>query len=141
MVDRSKRYDNPKHKKPGNAPKGEETAKKDAEKTAGSPPSTSDPKGAINKTDPGPAPGNGPAFGEVAERHSREVGEMHSRHAQELTDMHDRHAKEHKDLGKRHAKEMASSAEEAGAMGLAEQAGKGPQLGTAENETDEAEAA
>jgi hypothetical protein len=135
-VDRSKRYANPPKGKKGMQDKGEEGAKAEAEKTAGSPPTAEDPKGAIHKPDTGPEPGNGPAFGEVAERHGREVGEMHGRHAQELSDMHERHVKEHKDLGKRHAKEMAPDKEESGAEGKVEGDGKGPKLGKSEEKGD-----
>ena len=85
MVDRSKRYDNPVHAdKQGGA-------KREAEKTAGSPPTPENPKGAIKTPDAGPSPGSGPAFGQIAERHQDAQSERHKRHGDEMGAMHKRH--------------------------------------------------
>lgn len=132
MMDRSKRYDKS-AKKGGTAEKVVGEAGDTAARTAGSPPTNADPKGAIHMPDGGPSPGSGPAFGEVAERHKTEMGEMHKRHASEMSAMHERHAKEHGDMGKRHGKEMAPNADEAGAMAAVGSGGKGPKLGATEN--------
>ena len=77
------------------------------------------------KSDPGPSVGEGgrPAWGEMADRHTKERSDMSTRHEREHHDMMRRHHEEHKQMADRHVKEMDAMpqpAEEAGA-GDAEQ--------------------
>jgi hypothetical protein len=104
--DHSKRYNHPRSQ--GGAPKGTEGAAAKAEATAGSPPSATDPKGAIHKPDEGPAAGHDATWGVVAERHSRERQEASDRQMAEMKDMHARHGKEMQALSDRHSTELSS---------------------------------
>jgi hypothetical protein len=147
-VDRSKRYENPVHPDKqggGTSAKATGAAKMKAEETAGKPPTTEKPEGALGKTDPGPEPGHGPAFGEVAERHGREMKEMHSRHSAEvgstMAGIHERHAKEMKDMGSRHGKEIeehwaSQETKPEGGGAPKEVKEGGPKLGKTEKESE-----
>ena len=151
-VDRSKRYEHPVHPEKqggGTSAKATGAAKSKAEDTAGKPPSAEDEKGAVHRPDKGPEPGRGPAFGEVAERHKREVTDMHKRHSEETSTamgaMHERHAKEVKDTGMRHGKEMEEhwasqeTKPEGGGAPKEVKSGEGPKLGKSEKESETGE--
>jgi hypothetical protein len=152
-IDRSKRYDKPVHPDKqggGTSKKATGEAESKAEETAGKPPSAEKPEGAIHKPDKGPESGHGPAFGEVAERHKREVMDTHKRHSEEVEHtmggIHERHAKEIKDMGARHGKEISEHWEsqthhpEGGGSPGKAKGGEGPKLGKETKESDKGEA-
>lgn len=137
-MNREARYTHKSNK--GGAAPGADTgaAKATAEKTAGDPPTPTDPKGAIDKGDPGPSAGHDATWGEVASRHSRQRDDMGKRHAREMEEMHARHSDEHAGMIKTHAKEMGSMSApgEGGAEGKAEAtAGSPKELGADKSES------
>lgn len=110
------RYNHPSNSK--GMQKDEEAPKREAEKTAGDPPSNMEPKGAIHKGDDSPSPkeqvdgdGTKSEFGEVAKRHMGERKEMLAAHRTEHEHMIARHAEGHMKMAARHESEMKSVSE------------------------------
>lgn len=146
MMDRSQRYANPPKapKKNGSASGEIDEAKRDAEKTAGSPPDMSD-AGKVGKmdSDPGPEGGHDQTFGVVAERHKREHGDMLKRHMAEHTGHQEAHTammtrqhKESSDMLKRHQEEMKTEFQggDHGGDEIKSGGDEGPKLGSEKSE-------